>query len=129
MFQNIISLLLWTFHYTNINHWEGAETYFKKVEERENKSNPSTVIKTLIPMTLRSNTFRFGSDDCGKLIGKMGTPMAQNYATLFMDNFEQNLLQNYFQKTGLLPLVWFLFIDNIFFNKELLDHFISFTQN
>ena len=109
-------MLLWTFHYTNINYWEGAETYFKKAEEKENKSNPSTVIKTLIPMTLRSNTFQFGSDYYGKLIGKIGTPMAQNYAT-------------YFQKTGLLPLVWFLFIDNIFFNKELLDHFISFAQN
>ena len=63
----------------------------------------------------------------------MGTPMAPNYANLFMDNFEQNLLHDYSQKTGLSPLVWFRFIDDIFFiwtgNKDSLDHFISFTHN
>ena len=63
----------------------------------------------------------------------MGTPMAPNYANLFMDNFEQNLLHDYSQKTGLSPLVWFRFIDDIFLiwtgNKDSLDHFISFTQN
>ena len=28
----------------------------------------------------------------------MGTPMAPNYGNLFKDNFEQNLLRDYFQK-------------------------------
>ena len=59
--------------------------------------------------------------------------MAPHYANLFMDNFEQNLLRNYSQKTGSSPLVRFRFIDDIFFiwtgNKDSLDHFISFTQN
>ena len=59
--------------------------------------------------------------------------MAPNYANLFMDNFEKNLLRDYSQKTGLSPLVWFRFIDDIFFiwtgNKDALDHFISFTEN
>ena len=63
----------------------------------------------------------------------MGTPMAPNYANLFMDNFERNLLRDYSQKTGLSPLVWFHFIDDIVFiwtgNKDSLDDFISFTQN
>ena len=63
----------------------------------------------------------------------MGTPMAPNYANLFMDNFERNLLRDYSQKTGLSPLVWFHFIGDIVFiwtgNKDSLDHFISFTQN
>ena len=40
---------------------------------------------------------------------------------------------DYFQKTGLLYLVWFPFIDDIFFictgNKDSLDHSISLTQN
>ena len=31
----------------------------------------------------------------------MGTPMALNYANLFMDSFAQNLLGDYYQKTGL----------------------------
>ena len=59
--------------------------------------------------------------------------MAPNYTNLFMGSFEQNLLRDYFQKIGLLPLVWVPFIDDIFFiwtgNKDSLDHFISFTQN
>ena len=63
----------------------------------------------------------------------MGTPMTPNYANLFMDNFEQNLMRDYYQITGLSLLVWFRFIDDIFFvlsdNKDSFDHFISFTQN
>ena len=59
--------------------------------------------------------------------------MATNYANLFMDNFEQNLLRDYSQKTGLSPLVWFRFIDDIFFiwtgNEDSLHHFIFFTHN
>ena len=35
----------------------------------------------------------------------MGTPTATNYANLFMNNFEQNLLLDYSQKIGLSPLV------------------------
>ena len=40
--------------------------------------------------------------------------MAPNYTNLFMDNFEQNLLRDYSQKTGLSPLVWRRFIEDIF---------------
>ena len=63
----------------------------------------------------------------------MGKPIAPNYADLFMDNFEQNLLRDYSQKTGLSPLIWFRFIEDILFiwacNMDSLDHLISFTQN
>ena len=45
----------------------------------------------------------------------METPMAPNYANVFLDNFEQNLMRDYFQKTGLSPSVWLCFIDDIFF--------------
>ena len=59
--------------------------------------------------------------------------MATNYANLFMDSFEQNLLGDYSQKTGLSLLVWFRFIDDIFFiwtgNEDSLHHFIFFTHN
>ena len=59
--------------------------------------------------------------------------MVPNYRNSFMDNFEQNLLRDYSQKTVLSPLVSFRFIDDIIFiwtgNKDSLDHFISFIQN
>ena len=48
--------------YTNINHEEGAEACFKKLEERKNKSIPSIFIKNLILMILKSNAFRFGNE-------------------------------------------------------------------
>ena len=74
---------------TNIDHEEGAEACFKKLEERNNKSISSIVIKNLILMILKSNAFRFGNLDTA-----MGTPMAPNYANLFMDNFEESLLRD-----------------------------------
>ena len=85
-------------------------------------------------MILKSNAFRFGNEYYRQITGTaMGTRMAPSYANLFMDNFGQNLRRDYCQKTGVSPLVWFHFIDDIFFiwtgNKDSLDHFISFTQN
>ena len=49
-------------HCTNIDHEEGAEACFKKLEERKNKSIPSITIKNLILMILKSNAFRFGNE-------------------------------------------------------------------
>ena len=56
--------------------------------------------------------------------------MAPNYVKLLMDNFEQNLLQDYFEKSGFPPLKWYHFIDNMFFiwtgNNNLLDQLVKF---
>ena len=59
-------------------------------------------------MNIKSNTFRFGSEYYRQITGTtMATTIGSNYANLFTENFEQNLLRNYSQKTGLSPLVWF----------------------
>ena len=61
-------------------------------------------------MILKSNASRFGNEYYRQITGTaMGTPMAPNYANFFMNNFEQNLLHDYSQKTGLSPMVFFLF--------------------
>ena len=44
----------------------------------------------------------------------MGTPMAPNYANIFMDKFEQGMLDRFYKKTGKRPLVWWRYIDDIF---------------
>ena len=85
-------------------------------------------------MILKSNIFRFGNEYYRQITcPAMGTLMAPNYANLFIDNFEQNLQRDYSQKTGLSPLVWFRFSEDISFiwtsNKDSFDHFIYFTQN
>ena len=79
-------------------------------------------------MILKSNAFRFEDEYYRQITGlATGKPMAPNYANLFMDHSEQNLLRDYFQKTGLSPLVWFRFMDDIFFiwtrNKDSWDGF------
>ena len=63
----------------------------------------------------------------------MGTPMAPNYANLFMNEFEQNLMDDYHKKTRKRPLIWWLYIDDIFCiwtdGEESLNDFIAFIQN
>ena len=85
-------------------------------------------------MIFKSNAFRFGNEYYRQITGTaLGTPMAPNYPNLFMENFEQNLLPDYSQKTRLSLLIRPRFINDIFFvwtgNKDSLDHFISFTQS
>ena len=62
----------------------------------------------------------------------MGTPMAPNYANLIMDKFENDVINSYKEKTGLTPLVWFRYIDDIFFiwthGSNSLDDFIRYNQ-
>ena len=101
--------------YTNIDQEEGAAACFRKLEERKKKDIPSSLLKKLILLVLRCNIFRFGESLFSQRKGTcMGTPMAPNYANLFMNEFEQNLLNDYYKKTGKRPLVWWRYIDDIF---------------
>ena len=45
----------------------------------------------------------------------MGTPMAPNYANLFMTQVETDMLNDYEAETGLRPIIWLRYIDDIFF--------------
>ena len=103
--------------YTNIDHEEGAEACFKKLEERKKIHSIYRHQKfNFHDQALKSSAFRFGNEYYRQITGTaMETPMAPNYTNLFLDNFEQNLMRDYFQKTGLSPSVWLCFIDDIFF--------------
>ena len=63
----------------------------------------------------------------------MGTPMAVNFANLFMAKFETEMLADYKKKFKKLPIVWLRYIDDIFFtwdyDKTSLKHFINFCNN
>ena len=124
--------------YTNIDQEEGAEACFKKLEQRRRKDIPSILLKNLILLVLRCNVFRFGSSFYSQRKGTcMGTPMAPNYANLFMDEFEENLINDFFRKTGKKPLIWWRYIDDIFCIwtegedtlKDFMDHAQSFSRN
>ena len=63
----------------------------------------------------------------------MGTPMAVNYANLFLEKFETEMLDEYERKTNLRPYVWMRYIDDIFFiwqhDEKSLQEFIKFCDN
>ena len=63
----------------------------------------------------------------------MGTPMAVNFANLFMANFEEQLLADYAASHGRSPILWLRYIDDIFFiwkgSEESLKEFITFIDN
>ena len=59
--------------------------------------------------------------------------MAPNYANLFMDKFERSWLDSFYRKTGKRPLVWWRYIDDIFFiwndDEASLIEFLDFAQS
>ena len=63
----------------------------------------------------------------------MGTPMAVNYANLFLEKFETEMLNEYEWKTKLRPYVWMRYIDDIFFiwhhDEKSLQEFLKFCVN
>ena len=84
--------------YTNIDQDEGASACCEKLQNRKNNFIPSAFIKKLILIILRSNVFRFNSSYYKQKKGtRMGTPIAPNYANLFMDKFKRNLITPIFK--------------------------------
>ena len=120
--------------YTNIDHQEGAEACYEALETRKNKTIPSSLLRRLILLVLKSNIFRFNDSLYQQIKGTaMGTPMAVNYANLFLNKFETQMLNAYERKTNLRPLIWMRYIDDIFFiwhhDETSLQDFITFCDN
>ena len=63
----------------------------------------------------------------------MGTPMAVNYANLFLEELETKMLNEYEEKTKLRPLVWMRYIDDVFFiwhhGENSLKDFVKFCDD
>ena len=120
--------------YTNIDHSEGAEACFEILEKRKNKKLTSSRLKRLIMIVLTSNIFRFGDQLYKQIKGTaMGTPMAVNYANLFLEKFETDMLDEFEKKHQLRPLIWLRYIDDVLLiwqhSEESLKVFIDFCDN
>ena len=83
---------------------------------------------------LKNNYFQFGDKVYQQISGRaIGTKFATPYACIFMDQVESNFLQT--QKFQ--PLVWFRYIDDIFFIwthgenslKNFMKEFNNFNRN
>ena len=63
----------------------------------------------------------------------MGTPMAVNYANLFMSAFEDQMIDAYKKEYGCVPLSWVRYIDDIFFlwndDIESLNKYLAFCNS
>ena len=119
--------------YTNIEHEEGADACFEMLEKRINKTVPSSLLKKLILLVLQSNIFRFNEKLYKQIKGTaMGTPMAVNYANIFLDNFENKMLDEYQRKKKVRPIVWWRYIDDVFLiwhdDEESLKDFLKFCD-
>ena len=114
--------------YNNIDQEEGAEACFNALNV------PSETIRTLILFILKNSVFRFSNTIYQQIMGTiMGSPMAPNFANLFMSEVETRLINDYEAKSGLRRLIWLRYIDDIFFlwshDQESLDDFISFIRS
>ena len=120
--------------YTNIDHNEGAEACYNVLEKRKNKRVSSSLLKRLILLVLQNNVFRFNEKLYKQIKGTaMDTSMAVNYANIFLDQFERDMLNEYQQKRNLRPLFWMRYIDDISFiwnhDESSLKDFIQFCNN
>ena len=120
--------------YTNIEHTEGIAACSQLLDERQNQRFPTSKLCDLIQFILQSNTMKFTDRFFHQVQGTaMGTPMAVNYANIFMSSFETRMLREFAAKYGTQPFVWLRYIDDVFFiwngSEELLKTFIDFANN
>ena len=82
------------------------------LDKQEVKCIPTEGLFQMAEFVLKNNHFEFNSKIKQQVSGTaIGTKFAPPYACLFMDKFEASFLETQqFQ-----PLVWFIYIDDIFF--------------
>ena len=74
--------------YPNIDHEEGAEACYEYLLQYDISPLMSKLLLRLIYLVLKCNTLSFGSRFFHQIKGTaMGTPMAVNFANLFMTKF------------------------------------------
>ena len=102
--------------YPNIDHEEGAEACYEYLLQYDIFPLLSKCLLRLIYLVLKCNTLSFGSRFLHQIKGTaMGTPMAVNFANLFMTKFESEMLCDFEAANGIHPASWLHYTDDIFF--------------
>ena len=96
------------------------------LEAREHKVVFTDVLVKMAHFVLENNYFEFNGDVKKQISGTaIGTKFAPPYACIFMDDLETKFLQS----QSLQPLVWFRYINDIFFiwthGKDKLEKFLN----
>ena len=98
--------------YPSIPHEAGLKALKNALDNRENKSISTEDLIKMARFVLQNNYFEFNGIVKQQISGTaIGTKFAPTYACIFMDKLETDFLntQEY------LPLVWYRYIDDIFF--------------
>ena len=95
-----------------IPHNAGLKALSNMLEARDHKAVYTEDLVKMTRFVLENNYFEFNGDVKKQISGTViGTKFAPPYACIFMDDLETKFLQS----QSLQPLVWFRYIDNIFF--------------
>ena len=119
--------------YPNIDHTEKISACEYFMNKRNNQSFPTRIIIQLISLILQSNTMEFRGRYFHQISGTaMDTPMAVNFANLFMSQFKELLLSLYNEQFFKLPSLWLRYIDDVFFvwegDEQSLKMFLKFCN-
>ena len=112
--------------YTNIPHDGGIKACDYFMRQNHFTDNKRETILKFINLVLTCNNLTFQGKHFTQQAGTaMGTKMTPSYANLYMGHLEDRLLRQTTEK----PLVWFRFIDGVFFiwthGKEKLTQFFN----
>ena len=114
--------------YTNIPQEEGITIVCNAYEvfHKNNPSIPTALLKEMLGLILRENSFQFNGRNYLQTHGTaMGTKMAVAFANIFMSAVETAILSQSSTK----PLEWKRYIDDVFSlwdtNREEIDKFIE----
>ena len=98
--------------YPSIPHQPGLEALRKALYKRKTHKVPMGKLVKMTEFVVKNNYFQFSDEVYQQISGTaIGTKFAPPYACIFMDQVESKFLQT--QKFQ--PLVWFRYIDDIFF--------------
>ncbi|XP_070573541.1 uncharacterized protein [Ptychodera flava] len=99
--------------YPNIPIEEGIAACQRALDQRENKTPPTSTIIRFLKLVLYNNNFVFNSQHYLQIHGTaMGQKMAPSYAIIFMGDLESKLLKE--ASSTVSPWFWHRFIDDIY---------------
>ena len=116
--------------YPNIPHSEGLIALRRFLELRDNKQISGGTLVELTEIVLKNNIFEFNEKTFKQVRGTtIGTKFAPPYAILFMADLEEKILNAFEEK----PMIWWRYIDNIFFiwehGEESLEKFLNILNS
>ena len=112
--------------YPSIPHKNGLKALRNALDKRKQKHIPTEKLINRAEFLLKNNSFEFNGSVKQQVLGTaIGTKCALTYACMYTDQVETEFLKTQ-ERT---PLVWFRYIDDIFFiwthGKEHLETFLQ----